>query len=267
MKNNMIYYDTHAHYGFSYRKTSFYENRHEILKLAYENGIQKVVNVGIDMPSNYAMLKDFTKEPWVRIAIGEHPNCVGTEEDPGFRDHEKDEQIRTLCNNPQVCAIKTGLDYSKGKENRIRQKKRFRELIRISRNQNLPLVLHIRDAWEDALQILEEESAEGRYRGVIHCFVYEPKVAWKFIEKGFLLGIGGKVTYESNGMLRESVENVPLKYLVLETDAPFIPICGSKEVNSSMDIPKIAEIVAKIKGISVEEVAKVTYQNAVDLFG
>ena len=104
------------------------------------------------------------------------------------------------------------------------------------------------------------------YKGVIHCYTEGPELAEKFVEKGFFLGIGGKVSYESNILLRNTVIEIPLEYLVLETDCPFIPLQGNKSVSHSLDIPQIAKIVARLKGISLEEVANVTYRNGMRIF-
>lgn len=284
MERTLQFFDTHAHNLYRYKNRPFYEQRHEILKKAYEAGVVKIVNVAIDMESNFEMLKEFATYPWesekdgaisrsaaeesglprIGIAIGEHPLLAGAD-NGDITDQQKDEALWALCADKRVCAIKTGLDYSRGEETSKRQQKRFRRLIQLSREKGLPLVLHVRDAYEDALQILGEEADGHPYRGVIHCFTQGPKLATLFVDKGFCLGIGGKVTYEKNSELRETVTVIPLAHLVLETDCPLIPLHGNKK-SSSLDIPAIAQTIAQLKGISLEQVAEETYQNGEKLF-
>ena len=204
--------------------------------------------------------------PEIRFAVGEHPNSVGTENE-SYLDEEKDYFLERLLKEKAVCAIKTGLDFYRGKENSVRQTERFRRRIRQARKYRLPLVLHVRDAHEKALEILREESEGKMYQGVIHCFTEKPTVAWEYIKLGFCVGIGGKITSPRFDSLRETVKELPLEWIVLETDAPFVPLYGNVYGNGSCDIPKIAEQVAKIKGEILEEVAEQTYQNAEKIFG
>lgn len=283
MDHRIRYYNTHAHIGHAYKNKKlenpfgydYFENCHEILSKAYEIGVEKVIGVAIGIPSNRMMLEKFKDYPWgtsdgttrpqIGVAVGEHPTAVGGAEAVWF-DGAKDLELKELSKDPRVCALKTGLDYHHGMDNKERQQERFRRRIQMSRELSLPLVLHIREAYEDALRILEEES-DGSYHGVIHCFTEDPDTAYRFTEKGFLLGIGGKVTYERNEALRKTVKEVSLKHLVLETDCPYIPLCGSKYVNTSLDIPVIAQTIAEIKEVSLAESAEVTYTNAERLFG
>lgn len=279
MADKMVYFDTHAHWSYPYRNKDFYENRHEYLKRAYAAGVKLIVNAPIGMESNFEMLQEFAEYPWkvseeadalglprIGIAIGEHPLAAG-KADPQYPDEQKDTHLAALCEEDRVCAVKTGLDYSRGIENKIRQMERFRKLIRLSMQKDLPLVLHLRGAYEDGLEVLEQEACRAPYMGVIHCFTEGPVLARKFVEKGFFLGIGGKVSYDGCERLRETVRQIPLKYLVLETDCPFIHLQGHRGESSSLDIPQIAKMVAELKGIAVEEVAKVTCKNGMKLFG
>ena len=163
------YYDTHAHYGlyaFSSNKKyrQFYKNTYQNLVNAREAGVIKFVNVAIDINSNERMLREFEETmrefPEIRFAVGEHPNSVGTENE-SYLDEEKDYFLERILKETSVCAVKTGLDFYRGKENSVRQTERFRRRIRQARKYRLPLVLHVRDAHEKALEILREES-EGK---------------------------------------------------------------------------------------------------------
>ena len=279
MKNKLEFFDTHAHSLYQYKSKEFYENRHEYLKKAFKSGVKVIVNAPITMESNFQMIHEFETYPWkedfadvaedflpqVGVAIGEHPLDAG-KVDLEYPDEKKDRELEKLCTHKRVCAVKTGLDYSRGRDSQERQKERFRKLIRLSKAHNLSLVLHIRDAYEDGLEILKQEAEGKLYRGVVHCFTQGPEVAKAFVEKGFFLGIGGKVSYERNEELREAVKKIPLEHLVLETDCPLIPLQGSKSISNSADISEIAKVVAELKGISQEEVAAVTFKNGERLF-
>lgn len=268
------YYDTHAHYGcfeFSSNKKyqQFYKKTYENLSDARKAGVQKIVNAAIDINSNEIMIREFEETmrefPEIRFAIGEHPNCVGTDGESCL-DEEKDCFLERLLQEKSVCAVKTGLDFYRAKENHFRQMQRFRIRIRQARKHRLPLVLHIREAHETALEILREESEGKMYHGVVHCFTEGPEIAWEYTNLGFCVGIGGKITSPKFERLKETVRELPLTYLLLETDAPFVSLYGNSG-SSSCDIPKIAEQIAKIKEKTIEEVAERTYQNAEKIFG
>ena len=154
------------------------------------------------------------------------------------------------------------MDYHYGKENRDEQIILFKKQLDLASELNLPVVIHSRDATKDTVDILKKYSLNG----VIHCFSGSLEIAKEYIKMGFLLGIGGVVTFK-NSKLPLVVREIPLESIVLETDSPYLtptPYRGS--VNSSKYIPIIAEKIAEIKEISTSEVASVTTNNALKLF-
>lgn len=189
---------------------------------------------------------------------GYHPEIANKIVDKDF------ELLENLVKNtPKIVAIgEIGLDYYWNKDNKEKQKEVFRKQLEIAERLDLPVVIHSRDSIGETYDIL----SEYKVRGVIHCFSGSLEMAKKFIDLGFLLGIGGVVTFK-NSKLYQVVEQVPLTSLVLETDSPYLspePYRGS--TNESSNIPFIAEKIAFIKNVSLEEVALVTTDNALKLF-
>lgn len=279
----MRFYDTHAHYrrGFvSKRHRDFHERVTEILKEAYQAGVTKIMNVGLDPLLSEYIVHDFANYPWneaanempeMYFAVGEHPKSVKNEIF-SRQDKEDEKNMMDLCKNKKVRAIKTGLDHSVEMHRWERQEKRFRDWIRVSKKMQLPLILHIRDAFPDALTILDEEAEGKTYKGVVHCFTGDSETAKQFIERGFLIGIGGKVTDEDNYELRETVKTIPLKSMVLETDCPYVRVKNGPKVSTSADLTVIAKTVVDLRnqgegGVSLEEVGEIFYENSESLFG
>ena len=155
-----------------------------------------------------------------------------------------------------------GLDYHYGKENIDKQKWLFESQLKIAEELNLPVVIHSRDATLDTINILKKY----RVRGIIHCFSGSLETANIYINMGFLLGIGGVVTF-SNSKLKDVVKEVPLESIVLETDSPYLtPVPFRGKINSSKYLEYIANFIADIKNISLEELAEITSKNASSLF-
>lgn len=191
--------------------------------------------------------------------------CVGYHPEIANKIVEKDFEILEdlVENNPKIIAIgEIGLDYYWNKDNKENQREVFRRQLEIAERLDIPVVIHSRDSIGETYDIL----SEYKVRGVIHCFSGSLEMARKFIDLGFLLGIGGVVTFK-NSKLYQVLEQIPLTSIVLETDSPYLsPEPNRGKVNESSNIPLIAEKIALIKNISVEEVASITTHNACQLF-
>ena len=143
------------------------------------------------------------------------------------------------------------------------QKKMFRAQMDIAREEKLPFMIHSRDAAKDTLDIVKEYMHEGMYGGIIHCFSYGKEMAEQYLNMGLYLGIGGVVTFKNAKKLKEVVEYAPLEQLVLETDSPYLsPEPNRGKRNSSLNLPYVARAIGELKGISEEEVIRITGQNA-----
>ena len=273
------YFDTHTHYD--HRR--FDCGRHELIAQMHENGLKYAVNAAISFETNKAMQKELSKYEWIYFAHGIHPRAVTMSDE---NDNKYEACLREMLKSDRAVAVgETGLDYHNleqliASENSVtdnlvidedlvktRQKLWFHKSIRLAMQAKLPLILHIRDSHEDALEILEQYSFADR-AGVVHCFTGDYDFARRYADMGFVIGIGGKVTYEQEQELREVVKSLPLDKIVLETDSPFVlPVGAAGSRNNSNNLLLIAKEIAEIKNISLNEVLSVTMENGKKLFG
>lgn len=191
-------------------------------------------------------------------SIGYHPEVANKIVDKDYKILEE-----LVKNNPKMVAIgEIGLDYYWNQDNKDKQRQVFRKQLEIAERLDVPVIIHSRDSIGETYEILSEYHV----RGVIHCFSGSLEMAKKFIDLGFLLGIGGVVTFK-NSKLYQVVENIPLSSIVLETDSPYLtPEPNRGKINESSNIPFIASRIAEITGKSIEEVGKITTENAIQLF-
>ncbi len=268
-----MYIDSHAHYDLK----CFNKDRHELLTKMHESGLEYIINPAIGYDSNNHMMEKLALYDWIYYAIGIHPNTVGIDDSV---DEKWMEHLTELANHKKVVAIgETGLDYHRLTSDETgcldwdftkkihRQKQWFHRLIKLALSTDLPLILHIRDAHADAFEIMQQYEFPSENAGVVHCFCGDPDIAARYIDMGFYLGIGGRIT-QDEPEIKAAVRNVPLSSIVLETDAPYVmPEGATGKRNTSDNIPMIAEAISRIKNISVEEVFYITNNNSKKLFG
>ncbi len=191
--------------------------------------------------------------------------CIGYHPEVSNKIVEKDYEIleEMVKNNPKIVAIgEIGLDYYWNKDNKDKQREVFCKQLEIAEKLKLPVVIHSRDSINETYEILKKYKVSG----VIHCFSGSLEMAKKFISLGFLLGIGGVVTFK-NSKLFEVIEKLELTNIVLETDSPYLtPEPNRGKTNESSNIFYIAQKIAEIKNISLENVAKITTENAIRTF-
>ena len=167
-----------------------------------------------------------------------------------------------------VAIGEVGLDYYWDKESEVQKNQRvwFGRQLELARELGLPIIIHSRDAAADTMQVMKEHHAE-EIPGVIHCYSYSKELAQEFIKMGYYIGVGGVVTFKNAKKLVETVEAIPLERILLETDSPYMapePYRGKR--NSSLYLPYVVEKIAQIKGVSTEEVERITEENARRLF-
>lgn len=249
-----MYIDTHCHLS-----VEDYDDIDLILKENKEALVNTIIISGCTKDSISEALELSKKYREVFVTIGFHPSEADIITD---KDLEKLEQ--ELIGNQKIVGVgEIGLDYHYGKENIDMQKSLFRKQLKIAEKLKLPVVIHSRDATLDTINILKEFPYVF---GDIHCFSGSVETAREYISMGYKLGIGGVVTFK-NSNLYKVVEDIGLAGILLETDSPYLtphPYRGLQ--NSSKYIPIIAKKVAEILNISVEEVAKITTDNAMSLF-
>jgi len=260
----MILVDSHCHLGFP----EYASDLEAVKTRARQAGVKFLISVGTDLAQSEKNVGLAGGDEAIWAAVGIHPH----EADKIQKDFDWSlSQLEELAKRPKVVAIgETGLDYYKGYSSPQNQEVLFLAQIKLALKLNKPLVLHIRDAYSDVLEILEKDFlplAKTSHPGVAHSFGAGLKYAQRLIEWGFFIGINGIITFPNTGALLEVVEKTPLERLLIETDAPFLapePFRGRR--NEPAFLVEVAKRIAQIKKLSVEEVAQITTQNARALF-
>lgn len=253
--------DTHTHLYHH----KFDDDRDAVVARAREAGVSQMVLPAIDVASIRDAIELSETHEGVFVMSALHPSEVKDATDADFQ------AVIELAAHPNVVAIgESGLDYYWDRTFDDKQQDYLRRHIRLAVETDLPLILHNREATADIIRILAEERAKlekpERLRGILHCFVDDAETAHRASDLGFLVGIGGIVTFK-NSTLAEAVADIPLNQIVLETDAPFLaphPYRGKR--NEPAYVRLVAEKVAEVKGIGLEEVADVTSRTARALF-
>ena len=253
-------FDTHTHYD----DEQFNEDREAVLLSLAEQEIGAIANMGASVrgaKDSVALAKQYS---FVYAAVGIHP------------DHAKDLNeeefavLKALAAEDKVVAIgEIGLDYYWDSTEREEQKYWFKRQLGLAQELQLPVVIHSREAAADTLDIMKEayEASDKTLTGVIHCFSYGVEMAQEYLKMGFYLGIGGVATFKNGRKLKEVIEAAPLENLVLETDCPYLaPVPFRGKRNSSEKLSYVVAAIAEIKGISEEEVERITWENACRLY-
>lgn len=248
--------DTHCHLDFP----DYNADRDDVLKAARDAGIAKMVNIGCDLKSSQASVDLADRYPQIYAAIGFHPH------DAKSYDDQMEKQLRAMANNFKVVAIgEVGLDFYRDRSPRDVQREVFVRQMRLARELGLPLVIHIRDAYEEAIDMLIAEKAyEGNV--VLHCFSGTVKDAERALDYGMYLSFGGVLTF-SNSRLPELVRNVPLDQIILETDAPFLtphPHRGTR--NSPAMVALVYQKLADVLNRDLREIEAIIDGNAQKFF-
>ena len=244
--------DTHLHL---YKE--YYKDIDKVIKEAKENKVYYLINNGCEKNSNKEVIESIAKYQNVYGAIGIHPEEV---ENYSLEDIE---YIKNNIDNAKIVAIgEIGLDYHYSKDNKEKQKELFAKQLMIAEENKLPVIVHSREATEDTINILKKYQVKG----VIHSFSGSLEVAKLFIKMGFLLGINGVITFK-NCNLKEIIKNIGLENIILETDAPYLtPVPNRGKQNSPKYILDIAEFIADVFDITLDEVATITTNNVKKLY-
>ena len=176
-------------------------------------------------------------------------------------------ELREMAQDDLVIGIgEIGLDYYRDLSPRDRQREAFAQQLDLAAQLNLPVCLHNRESTDDLLAILRNRGA--LHRGVVHSFLGDRSLADEFLSLGFHLGVGGPLTYPKNVILRDAVKHVPMDRILLETDCPYLtPVPFRGRRNEPVYVQVVAEEIAKLKGLQIEEVARQSTKNTIDLFG
>ena len=250
--------DSHAHLD----DRRFDQDREKLINSLYDNDVEIVLNPGADLQTSQKALSIAEKYPFIYAAVGCHPH------DTKFMDDDTMSIFQEMAKNDKVIAIgEIGLDYYYDNSDRDIQRKWFREQIRLAKELDLPYIVHDRDAHDDILKIMKEEHYDGA-RGILHCYSGSVELSKEFIKLGFYISLAGPVTFEKARVPKLVAKETPFDRLLIETDSPYLtphPYRGKR--NEPKYVRYVAEEIANIRNVSVDEVAQKTKENFKRLFG
>lgn len=249
--------DTHAHLY----SEEFLHDVDNVLQRAYDNDVKKIILPNIDSGSVKRLLDLTDAYPHLCFPLmGLHPTSVAADYKEELQAVEYWLEKRKFYGIGEI-----GIDLYWDRTFFSEQQDAFRYQLKLAKLNQLPVIIHVRDSFDEIYPIVKEEQ-DGNLKGIFHCFTGTEAEGMKVIDLGFLLGIGGVVTF-NNSNLQDVIKNIPVKNLVLETDAPYLtPVPKRGKRNESAYLAYVAQAVAKIYDVSVNELAEITSENARDLF-
>jgi TatD DNase family protein len=249
--------DSHAHLEMS----EFKKDLEAVIERAKDSGVEYIFTVGTEKKDWKKALEIANSHPSIYAILGVHPHNAREIDDQTYP------MLKEFCRNGKVRAYgEIGLDFFRDLSPRAIQLKRFREQIGLAKELGLPIVVHDREAHQETLAILKSEKAE-ECGGIIHCFSGDYEMAKVCIDMGFYISIPGSVTFKNAQHLREIIKKIPLEFLLVETDAPFLtpePFRGTR--NEPSYVRYTAQKVAQVKNVSFEKVAEATTENALTVY-
>ncbi len=250
-----MYFDTHAHYD----DKAFDADRETLLLACWDAGVELIIDPGCEAGSSRAAIELAEKLDFVYAAVGIHP------EELASCDEDSLLEIRNLAEHPKCVAIgEIGLDYYWDDTHKAEQKQLFRWQIELALETGKPVIVHDREAHGDCLEIVKDYPG---LQGVFHCYSGSAEMAKELLKRGWYLGFDGPVTYKNARKTIEVLEICPLDRMLIETDSPYlspVPMRGKR--NDSRNLCYVVEKIAEVKGISTEEVEKITMENGKRLF-
>ncbi|MBR2937408.1 MAG: TatD family hydrolase [Oscillospiraceae bacterium] len=248
-------FDTHAHLN----DPAFDPDREELMNGLAAKGIGYVMNAGCSLRSSRDIVKMAEAYPWLYGSVGSHPDSADEVNE------EVIEEYRKLCRHEKVKAIgEIGLDYYYEDIPRDIQKNAFRMQMALAKELDMPVIIHEREAHDDGMRIVKEFPT---VTGVFHCYSGSAEMARQLVKMGWYIGFTGVLTFKNARKAVETAASIPLDRIVIETDCPFMapePYRGKR--NDPGYLPRMAEKLAEIRGISPEEAARITTENAKRLY-
>ena len=267
----MQIFDSHAHYN----DEKFELDREETLQKALNAGVKKIICAGYSVESSKQAIKIASEHNYIYATVGISPNDIPTFENENtdvkkfFFEEVLNEQlieIKKLAKSEKIVAIgEIGLDYYWNKENKQNQKSAFVKQIEIANELDLPIVIHTREAIADTIDILKKYIVINK--GVFHCCPLNIDLIREALKLGFYISFAGPITFKNSKNATDVINLVPLDRILIETDSPYLapePMRGTR--NDSSNLIYTLKKIADVKQISVEEVAKITYENTKNIF-
>lgn len=258
----MEFFDSHAHYN----DEKFDEDREKIINETYESGVTKFICAGYDIPSSIKSLELSKRYEYIYSICGISPNDIPQNNTELWKSIEEISEIVTQNLTKKLVAIgEIGLDYYWNKENKELQKQAFIKQIELANQLELPIVIHSRDAAVDTIQIIRENPVKEK--GIFHCCQQNQKMIKHALELGYYISFAGPITFKNAKNAVDVVKIVPLDKILIETDSPYLsPEPNRGKRNDCRNVKYVAEKIAEIKGMRTEDIARVTYENAMKIF-
>ena len=249
--------DSHAHLD----DERFDRDRDELIKSLGNNGISTVINIGADLPSSIKSVKLSEQYDNIYAVVGVHPHSA-SEMDEGTI-----EVLKAFSSREKVVAIgEIGLDYYYDNSPRDVQRIWFKRQMKLAKEVNLPIVVHSREANQETFDMIKAES-DGKLTGVIHCYSGSVELMKEYIKLGYYISLGGPVTFKNAKIPKEVAKVVPIDRLLVETDSPYLtpePHRGKR--NEPLYVRYVAALIAELRGMTIEELARATSENTKRLF-
>lgn len=256
----MFIVDSHCHLD-ALDYDTLHKNVDDVLEKAKQRDVKHCLAIGVGISRFHQLQQLLSHRNDISYSCGEHPLDIGEE----VFDSAK---LREIIALPEVVAVgEIGLDYYYSADNKQEQQDCFAQQIEIANEFNKPVIIHTRSAGEDTIRLLQQHHAE-RCGGVIHCFTENQWFAEQALALGFYISVSGIITFKNAEDIRQVIRQVPLERLLVETDSPYLaPVPYRGKQNQPAYVREVCEYVATLKGISIEELARITTNNFSNLFG
>ena len=255
-----MFFDSHCHLD----DAKFNEDREEIIEEIKKSGVTKLISAGYSLEGSKKAIELANKYDFIYATCGISPNDIPQTEEELWKTLQEIKGFIQV--NSKVVAIgEIGLDYYWNKENKELQQKAFIEQINLANELDLPIVIHTREAVSDTLEILKQNEVKNK--GVFHCCPLNRKLVKEALKLGFYISFAGTVTFKNSKNADEIIQMVPKDKILIETDSPYLspePLRGRR--NDSSNVKYVAQKIADVKGMQLEEVAEITYENTKRIF-
>ncbi len=258
----MEFFDSHSHYN----DEKFNEDREQIIEDTYKSGITRFVCAGYNIQSSLNSLELSKKYEYIYSIVGISPNDIPQSEQELWKDIDEISKIATNNEGKKIVAIgEIGLDYYWNKENKELQKQAFIKQIELANELKLPIVIHSRDASVDTIEILKTNQVSKT--GIFHCCQLNQEMIRQALELGFYISFAGPITFKNAKNAEDCVKMVPMDRILIETDSPYLsPEPNRGKRNDCRNVKYVAQRISDFKQLPLEEVAKITYENAMRVF-
>jgi len=258
----MEFFDSHSHYN----DEKFNDGREQLIQNTYNDGVTKFVCAGYNIQSSLDAIELSQKYEFIYSICGISPNDIPQSEQELWKDIEEISKIVTQYKSEKIVAIgEIGLDYYWNKDNKDLQKQAFIKQIELANKQELPIVIHSRDASVDTIDIIK--AYQVKKKGIFHCCQLNQEMIRQAIELGYYISFAGPITFKNAKNAEECVKMVPINRILIETDSPYLsPEPNRGKRNDSRNVKFVAQKIAEIKQLTLDEIAKITYENAMRIF-